>query len=421
MKPALGPLVIKASLLLICLGTLSIYVGRVAAVYLAQRSADSPQVESLERAIRLAPDNAEFPHLLGLRLSGADQDDFGAIANFRKAVTLNPNRGRYWLDLALVYQATGNFEKENEALQSALNAEPGNPEIAAEAGESFLVAGDANRALPLFHRALEQNPEAAKTILPVCWRETHDANLLLAKAIPANPELQLTFLRVLTGEEEPAAANDVWQHIVAAHKSFQPQLSFFYFDSLLKQQDAARFDRAWHELAALVPAMQAYLPNESATSGNLIVNGGFEQPLLNSGFDWRHETADHIAAGLDDKVVHSGTHSLSLSYDGNPAYEAGWTQFVPVQSNADYEFSAWIKSENVTTSSGPRIAIVDAFSGASLLLTDDVLDTHPWQQIKGRLRVPAETELIAVRITRAPANTRIRGRIWIDDLRLVKK
>jgi len=396
-----------------CLGTLSIYIGRVVRVYLARRSADSSQVEGVERAIRLVPDNAEFPHLLGLLLPASDD---GAIANLRKAVTLNPNSGRYWLDLASLYQVTGNVEKQNESVQSALNAEPGNPEIAAEAAQYFLVAGDVGRAFPLFRQALVQNPQAAKAIFLVCWRETRDANLLLAEVIPGSPELQLAFLRMLAEQKETTAVNQVWQQLVASHRSFPPQLSFFYFDYLLKEHEVASFDRAWHELAGLSPNLQAYLPND-----NLMVNAGFERQLLNSGFDWRYEPADHIAAGIDDNVAHSGTHSLSLSYDGNPAYDAGWKQFVPVQSNTDYEFSFWIKSENVTSSSGPRIAIVDAYSGANIFLTDDVLDTHPWQEIKGTLRVPAETELLAVKIVRAPANTRIRGRVWIDDLRLVKR
>ena len=52
---------------------------------------------------------------------------------------------------------------------------------------------------------------------------------------------------------------------------------------------------------------------------------------------------------------------------------------------------------------------------------DDLLATHPWQEIKGSLRVPDGTNLLAVKIVRAPANTRIRGRVWIDDLRLAKK
>jgi hypothetical protein len=415
-----GPRTQKVLLIALYLGTVTIYVGRVVRVYLAQSLADSSQGESritgLEHSIRLAPDDAEFPHLLGLRLSASDQDDDRAIANLRKAVTLNPNRGHYWIDLASVYQITGNVEKEQGALQSALNSEPGNPEIAAGAAQFFLESGDTNRAFPLFKQALEQNPDAADTILPVLWRNTQDVNLILTQAIPASPELQLAFLRMLTAANELTAANDAWQYLVAAHRSFQPQLSFFYFDYLLKERDFAGFDRGWHALAGLAPAMQAYLPND-----NLIVNASFEQPLLNSGFDWRHEPVDHIAVGIDDRVAHSGSHSLSLSYDGNPAYDAGWIQFVPVQANADYEFSAWIKSSDVTTSSGPRIALVDALSGANLLLTDDVLDTHPWREIKGTLHVPGETELLTVKITRAPANPRIRGQVWIDDLRLVKR
>jgi tetratricopeptide (TPR) repeat protein len=412
----LGSGVTKALLVLICLGTVSIYVGGVLRVYRAKRSADSLQVEDLERAIRLVPDNAEFPHLLGLRLSAADLDDERAIYNLQKAVTLNPNSGRYWLDLASVYQATGNIEKQNEAVQAALSAEPGNPEVAAEAGQFFIVAGNTGHALPLFRRALAQNPEAAKTILPMCWRQTHDAKLLLDEVIPGNPELQLRFLHLMTEQKETTAANEIWQHLITSRLPFPPKLSFFYFDYLWQEHEVASFSRAWHELTDISPEMRAYLPND-----NLIVNGGFEQPLLNSGLDWRYQAVAHIAAGVDDHVAHSGTRSLSLSYDGNPAYEAGWSQLVAVQPNTDYEFSFWIKSENVITSSGPRIAIGDAYTGANLLLTDDVLDTHPWQELKGTLRVPANTELLEVKITRAPANTRIQGRVWIDDLRLVKR
>jgi tetratricopeptide (TPR) repeat protein len=414
--PPLRRLVKNALLILTCLGMLSIYLDRVIVVYLAQRSADSSQAGGVERAIRLVPDDAEFPYLLGMQLSNSAHDGAAAITSLSKAVTLNPNIGRYWFDLASVYQVTGNLEKANEAVQAALEAEPGNPEVAAEAAQYFLATGNRDRAFSLFRQALVQNPQAAETIFPACWRETRDANLLLAKLIPESPELQLAFLEMLAGQKETAAASQVWQHLVTSNKSFDPKLSFFYFDYLVKQQEATSFDRAWHELAGLSPNLQTYLPND-----NLMVNAGFEQPLLNAGFDWRHEPADHITAGIDDNVAHSGTHSLSLSYDGNPAYDAGWTQFVPVQSNADYEFSAWIRSENVTSSSGPRIVIADAYSGANLLLTDDVLDTHSWQEIKGSLRVPDGTELLTVKIVRAPADTRIRGRVWIDDLRLVKR
>jgi tetratricopeptide (TPR) repeat protein len=408
------PLVRKLLLILLCVGVLSIYLGRVVAVYGA-RSADSAKIPALKRYIRWMPDDAELYHSLGLQLSDA-HDNANAIINLGKAAALNPNNGWYWLDLASVYQGMGNIEKENEAVQSALNAEPGSPEVAAEAAQDFLAAGDVSRALPLFRQAVTQNPAGAAPLLDACWRATHDANLLLAKVIPDSPALQLALLQIVTGQRETVAANQVWQYIVTSRKSFDPQPSFFYFDYLLKEHQVTRFKEAWHELAGLSPELQTYLP-----SNNLIVNAGFEQQLLYAGLDWRFEPSDHIIAGIDDEAAHSGTHSLSITYDGNPADEAGWKQFIPVQSDADYQFSAWIKSENVTSSSGPRIAIVDVYSGHNLLLTDDVLDTHPWQQITGSVRVPPGIELLAVKVIRSPANTRISGRVWIDDLQLVKR
>ena len=407
----------KLLLILICLGTVSIYLGRVIAVYGARSAnSDSTTVADLEHDIRWLPDDAELHHLLGLLLSDSGHSNADAIAHLRRATILNPNNGWYWLDLASVYRGAGDVEKEHEAVQFALHAEPGNPEIAAEAAKYFLAAGDVNRALPLFRQAVTQNPQVAESILQACWDETQNANLLLARVIPDSPELQLVLLQILTGQRQTVAANDVWQYLVSSAKSFDPQLSFFYFDYLLKEHETIRFEGAWRELAGLSPNLQTYLPND-----NLIVNGGFEQPVLNAGLDWRFEPSEHVTAGIDDQVAHSGTHSLSLTYDGNPAYDAGWKQYVPVQSDTDYQFSAWIKSENVTSSSGPRIAIVDAYSGQNLLLTDDVLDTHPWQQITGSLRVPAGIELLAVKIVRAPANMRISGRIWIDDVHLVKR
>jgi tetratricopeptide (TPR) repeat protein len=409
------PLVRKLLLILTCLGTVSIYLGRVLAVYGA-RSANLATIADLQHDIRWLPDDAELHYLLGLQLSDSGHGDPDAITHLRRATILNPYNGWYWLDLASVYRDVGNVEKEDEAVQFALDAEPGNPEIAAEAAKYFLAAGDVNRALPLFRQSVEQNPQVAESILQACWDETQNANLLLAKVIPDSPELQLVLLRILTGQRQTAAASDVWQYLVTSAKSFDPQLSFFYFDYLLKEHDVTRFEGAWRELAGLSPNLQTYLPND-----NLIVNGSFEQQALNAGLDWRFESSEHVTAGIDDEVAHSGTHSLSLTYDGNPAYESGWKQYVPVQSNTDYQFSAWIKSENVTSSSGPRIAIVDAYSGQNLLLTDDVLDTHPWQQITGTVRVPAGIDLLSVKIIRAPTDTRISGRVWIDDMHLAKR
>jgi tetratricopeptide (TPR) repeat protein len=410
-QPPRGSLLKKTLLLLLCAGGVWLYVGRVIRTYRADRAADGYRITGLERATRLAPGN-----VLGLQLSESSPDRDRAIANLRAAARLAPEVAQYWLDLAYAYQLAGNVHEQNAALENALLAEPNNPDIAAESAQYYLVEGDIQRSLPLLRRALEMDPTATADLLPAYWRAVPDAQQLLDQAIPADPQPQIAFLRLLAERNETTAARQVWNRVLASPRSFQPQAVFFYFDYLIRKHQVADLGPAWHEFSSAVPAFQPYQPN-----GNLIVNPGFELEPLNGGLDWRHEDAGNVFAGIDDKVAHWGSRSLTVTFDGNPAYLAGWRQLIPVQPGADYTFSAWIKSENTVSSSGPRFAIVDAYSGARFLLTEDVLDTQPWHEMSGTLRVPDGTALLELEIVRAPADTGIRGRIWIDDLALVRK
>jgi tetratricopeptide (TPR) repeat protein len=391
----------------------AVYIGRAVRMYAAARAADGYELEGLVRAARLSPGNAEYFHLLGLQFSFSSQTSREAVENLQRAIRLNPNSGRYWLDLGSVYQIRGERREEEEALDAAIRTEPGNAELAAEAAQYYLIAGNTARALPLVRRALEQYPEGAPSLLSVCWQTTHDTRLMLDQAVPDAPEQQGKFLEVLTQREEYAATRQVWQRLVDARHGVPLLPALHYFEYLLAKHHAADLLPMWQEFAGASPAMQAYTPGDNA-----IVNSGFEQPLLDAGFDWRRLPADHVYGHVDGAVAHSGAHSLALLYDGQPVGDSGWQQLVPVREGTDYDFSAWVKSEELLSSSGPRIFLVDAYTSAVVFASDDVLDTHPWHQLGGKVHVPAGTQVVWLKIARAPANTRIRGKVWFDDLEL---
>ncbi len=63
---------------------------------------------------------------------------------------------------------------------------------------------------------------------------------------------------------------------------------------------------------------------------------------------------------IDTSEFHSGTRSLSVTFDGQSASEEGISQFIPVNPNTGYEFSAEYRTEELETASGPRFAITDA-------------------------------------------------------------
>ena len=405
------------SFAVVCLVLVGLYLHLALRPYRASRWAAIPDLSNLQEAIRLEPSNAEYRELLGLSLalSGANLDD--AIANYRTAVHLNPYVARYWLDLAGAYQMAGNTSEQERSVEQAVEADPTTPHVAWEAANFFLLQGDQERALRNFRVVLANDPEAVDFALQLCWRATGDANQILDVALPRRPDLYLSFLRLLIYKQQIAAAKNVWDRLIGLNQAFSTQLAFPYFRFLIAQEEVAAAQTAWQQLAALDRSLQPYLPSRE----NLIVNGGFEENLLNGGFDWWYGSEPHVILAIDTSEFHNGTRSLSVTFDGQSASEAGIFQFIPVKPNTDYEFSAECRTEELETASGPRFAITDAYNNTSYVLTDDVMGSNPWRLQQARFHTGPNTNLVLLKIVRQPAGPLIRGKLWIDDLRLVEK
>ena len=407
----------KFSFAAACCILIGLYLYLALRPYLASHLAATPDLSNLNKAIRLEPSNAEYRDLFGrnLALSGESLDE--AIANYRIAVHLNPYVARYWLDLAGAYQVAGDTSKQERSVEQAVEADPTTPDVAWEAANFFLLQGDQERALRNFRVVLANDPEAVDSALQLCWRATGDANQILDRALPRRPDLYLSFLRLLISKQEVAAAENVWNHLIALNQEFQTGLAFPYFRFLIAKQEVAAAQTAWQQLAGVDRSLQPYLPSPE----NLVVNGGFEENVLNGGFDWWYESNAHAALAIDTSEFYNGTRSLSVTFDGlNPA-DAGILQFVVVKPNTGYEFSAQSRTEDIQSASGPRFAIVDAYTNASYVLTDDLLDTNPWHEQHARFQTGPNTNLVLLRIVRQPGAPLIRGKIWIDDIRLVEK
>jgi tetratricopeptide (TPR) repeat protein len=385
--------------------------------YLASHLAANPDLSNLDKAIRLEPSNAEYRELRGrnFALSLASLDE--AISDYRTAVLLNPYQARYWLDLAGAYQVSGHTSEQQQSVEQAVKADPTTPHVAWEAANFFLVQGNEERALRTFRAVLANDPEAVDSALQLCWRATGNANEILDQALPQRPELYISFLSLLISKQEVTAAENVWNHLITLNQEFPTKLAFPYFRFLIAKQEVAAAQTAWQQLAGVNPSLQPYLPSRE----NLIINGGFEENLQNGGFDWWYESNPHVALVIDTSEFHGGTRSLSVTFDGQSVSDVGISQFVPVKPNTNYEFAAEFRTEELETASGPRFAVADAYSTASYVLTDDVMGTNPWRLQTARFQTGPKTKLVLVKIVRQPGAPLIRGKLWIDDLRLVEK
>lgn len=389
-----------------------LYGGLAVRQYLGWRAAEQLEEPSLRQAVRLLPGNAEAHNRLGRYLFHAEFEVDAAIEQFRAATALNPYSARYWLDLADAYLVADNVAAQEQAVERAVAAEPTNPDVALRAANHYLVSGEVDRSLPYFRVVIaNHNPQVARSAIEVCWRATRDADRIVKHALPPTVDAHATLLDLLLQQEEIAPAELVWRRLIGMKQEMPLRTAFRFIDRLVAQREIEAAQRAWHDLAAAMPAMKDYRAEEA-----IVVNGGFEHAPLNGGLDWRYAAPAGVVLSVDSGQFHGGIQSLSIEFQDFPGSDAGVSQLVPVKPNTRYEFSAYRKGDSVLTTSGPRLVLTDHYSGEVQMMTEDLLGSTAWRQDRKEFTTGPETRLLRLRVLRSSTFRPVRGRMWVDDI-----
>ena len=101
--------------------------------------------------------------------------------------------------------------------------------------------------------------------------------------------------------------------------------------------------------------------------------------------------------------------------------DAGIRQLVPVEASTTYEFSAYFKSDNLEGAGGPVLVAQDSFTRASYFTSDELKGADFWKQVGGRFTTGPDTQLLLIHVAHVPAANAIRGKLWIDGLRLARE
>ncbi len=367
------------------------------------------------RAAKLESGNATWPCNLGASYTILQNNPRAAIPPLEAGVRLNPHDAVCWTALGDSYAQAGDLANERRTLEAALRADPNDAHIALNTATIYVNSNEVERALPLYRLAIQKRPDWAAHILPNIWFHNPNAEEVMAKALPPTTPPRLALLKLLVEKNESAPATLVWQKIIQSQEPFESKDALFFIDSLLAQNDVDAATQAWHQLAA----RDADLAQRSAR-GNLISNAGFERSILNGGFDWIYKPVDGIDVSVDTAEFHSGSRSLAVSFDTDNLGVTGLKQFVPVEPASHYTFTAWIRGDSIETASGPRFAFSDTRTHQIVFNSEDALGSFPWRSVSGEFNTAPGTNLLELSIVRNPANGRIRGKIWIDDLELVR-
>jgi len=393
---------------------------------LASALGASTNVSDLGRASRLDPANAELEHRLGQVYSYApgELDPAEGLRHLERATELNPGKPSYWADLGSACESTGNRECADRSFERALALSPMTPHLYWTNANYNLRTGRVEKALPLLRRLLELDPSYAEPTFDLCLRMLDDPEIIFRQVVPTGRQarLRLGLARFLVTHGHADFSYQVWRE---TRETLTPPAPFPlawaepYLESLLELGRYSEALSVWQDLERL-----GLVTDFAAERGrNLVFNGGFERWPLNTGFDWRYREESHLSIDFSNFRAYAGARCLALDYvlaaneEDEPVY-----QIVAVIPGERYRLTAYVRSEDITSDSGPRLRVVSLECPNCLNASSPaVVGTTDWHPVELEFSVGGGTRFVRLSIWRPrsrafPSN--ITGRFWLDAVSL---
>ena len=328
-------------------------------------------------------------------------DPAAAAKYYREAVTRDPARMGAWLNLAEAEAATGRVDAARAVVAF----------VARRTGDvmfwqwpTALLAHDLGLE-DIFRRCVNrlavQGWKRADTFNLVDTHFSGDVRATLDALAPAARPAYLEWL-LRWGRLEDART--VWQTITAdAPPDESIRLKFVNF--LISKKEVGEAGAIW------------YGPGEKGP----LTNGGFEQAVSNSGFDW-HWGRDpaghwHIQQAFGQGRDHGTAVRISFYGQENIAFHHLY-QIVPVTPGVAYRLHWWWRGQALTTDQGPFVEVYGydcrGFRMASPMLTGDC----DWQEAALTFTAPENCRAVVVRVRRNKSqrfDSKIAGTLWVDD------
>ena len=380
--------------------------------------------QDIQTAIKWDPGNPEYYDALATLThfysSGGNSAEVVRLSE--KAVQLSAYNALYWADLGAAYEWSG---RNNDALRAFTRARalfPNSPEINWKAANFYVRTKRTSEALAALQKVLLEDSAREREVFILATNSTSDNQEILAQMLPQRAPVILDYLnfQIETGRMEEA--DQTWATLLQSKLPFELTQAFPYLDALIQHRAVDQLTEAWAALCLRFP------PDICARESrpNLISNGDFALPLLNGGLDWRVIPVAGASVNEDASVGVLGSKSLRIDFDGTQNLDyAHVLQYVPVTPNTIYAFSAFMRAQGVTTDSGPRFEVIDAYDPSKLFLsTENVTGSSDWSAHQLEFKTGADTRLLIVKVVRPISHkfdNHLAGTVWIARVALLPK
>ncbi len=327
----------------------------------------------------------------------------------RRAVLQEPASAYRWADLGEAYFEKKQLEQGKACFQRALLAGPRSPSVLTRAANFYFETGDYTNVLRCVSEIL-RDPYST-SYYPAAFLTYTRMGVPIAEVLQAGVPHQRwpaqSFLRFLMEGYDVPNARVTWQWLVK-QDLIDDQVSGQYVDFLLRNQLSDEAAKTWREL---------YPPKT-----NWVFNGSFENALKPCVLDWKIDPSGDVQGQRMGGNAHSGAFSLQLEFAGKDNVDYHQLGQLVVVKPGKWNFSAAIKTEELSTDRGVQMRVYDVLNGTRLDVRTPALNgTNDWTTVELTFTVGPATKVVRVEVMRAPSmkfDNKIRGKAWIDSVEL---
>ena len=397
-------------------------VGAVSLILAAEMSlvgiASSFESPSTGRLILLLDANdPQLQHRLGQVYKEIDPAE--SVRYLRRATELSRYSRLYWSDLASACQSIGDTQCADRAMEHLLKLCPMVPYYHQLAAESYLGKNLLDESLAQFRRLLELDSIYATDTWAALLTVFEPDVIFQKVAIRMDSMGQVGYVDFLSAQGDNDAAYRIWSFVAANHGPFPLSSVQPYLERLINLGRIEEAAHVWQDLERRGIVKRSDVEEKD----NLVFNGGFERLPLNAGFDWRTGSTNYLALDFAAPGAYHGAHSLRVDFTvgSNNEYELVH-QIVPVHSNRTYSLKAYVRSQDITSTSGPCLRVSDPQQrGFDDAISETTVGTTEWHPVSLSFSTGPETQSVRLSLWRLRGRIfpmEITGSFWLDAVTL---
>lgn len=381
---------------------------------LALGLADHYAADQPERALWWRGDHP-IALLRAAELAAADPARADQAADYaRRALRADPLDGRPYRVLAQLAEARGDADEAARLFAIAARRAPRDRVAQAWLLDHHLREGRPAEAVAHLDTLLRIQPDLIRTFEPLLLELAAAAPVhpALADALAAAPPWRARFLALVAAKAPaPEAVAPLFERLRQAPGGLAASELGPWLDRLVRE---GRVGQAYLLWAGSLP------PERLAALGN-VSNGSFEFEPMPVGFDWRF---GRVPGARIERLATEGAEgrlALRVAFEDRRVPFAHVRQLLALPPGR-YQLRLRARGDSLRSERGLVWQVACVAGGRPLGETPPLLGQGPWRELQADFEVPAagcEGQWLTLRLpARIPAEQRIGGRAWFDDLKI---